>query len=83
MECSCVPCSLDGRGDTTRARSRSRSRAVAHGSVVTQRATDVIRFRCPHMPGCGGCETHIPDSIVATEDELRQTLVPALNPALG
>lgn len=77
MECSCAVCVLDaerGRGESDRSSKRARSQSVPTGVVVTHMATDAVRFRCPHLPGCGGCDVHIARDIVATEEELRATL---------
>lgn len=77
MECSCVPCTLVGRGETKERAVNTRSRRLIVGSVVTQRATDVIRMRCPHVPGCGGCDIHTARDTQPEDRGGLTTLVPS------
>lgn len=73
---NCPACVLEserGRGDQGRTQERIARTAVPTGRVQTHRATDVLLIRCPHLPGCGGCEVHAERGSASQDEELRVT----------
>lgn len=86
--CECVPCVLEResstnlvRGDEPRTADAISFASVPTGRPITQWASDTVRpvtplvaARCVHIPGCGGCDVHVPRYPI-TDDEplLRQS----------
>jgi hypothetical protein len=69
---NCAACVLEserGRGEINTPRRRSRRAAVIEGSVQQHAATDHVLFRCPHLPGCGGCEVHAARGFYEVQEE--------------
>lgn len=60
--CACSECAIERElaANEHKLPSPSRSTRTIEGLLKRTMATDVVRFRCPHNPGCGGCEIHTP-----------------------